>query len=291
VSTLSTLSQRIISSIVLAPLLIVAIIYLEGDNFTLLLALLLLPAAWEWIGISVQSRLWLRIAYSLMLTLIFYTAHYYLQVEYLLQIEYLQVTIFGIAMLWWLAAALWLRSFSVDEGAPSIFFGVRARRSPIPYLAGVVVLIPAWLALDLIKQQSVDGSALFFLLGVIWSADIGAYFAGRRFGRRKLAPNVSPGKTVEGVIGGVILALIFATVAAPLLLDIPISSMLIMSVAALALFSVVGDLVESCYKRSSGVKDSGSLIPGHGGILDRVDSLTAAAPLFYLLFYMVDGGL
>ncbi|MBT3347091.1 MAG: phosphatidate cytidylyltransferase [Thiotrichales bacterium] len=285
------MNQRIISSIVLAPLLIVAIIYLEGDNFTLLLALLLLPAAWEWVGISVQSRLWLRVAYSLMLTLIFYTAHYYLQVEYLLQMEYLQFAIFGIALLWWLAATLWLRYFSVDEGSPSIFFGVRARRSPIPYLAGVVVLIPAWLALDLIKQQSVDGSALFFLLGIIWSADIGAYFAGRRFGRRKLAPNVSPGKTVEGVVGGVMLALIFATVVAPLLLEISISSMLIISVAALVLFSVVGDLVESCYKRSSGVKDSGSLIPGHGGILDRVDSLTAAAPLFYLLFYMVDGGL
>ena len=119
---------------------------------------------------------------------------------------------------------------------------------------------------------------LLFALFVVWGADVGAYFAGRRIGRVKLAPKISPGKTWEGVFGGLVVVAIVAAVFA-ILLDLALAVLIPFSMAAAAL-SVVGDLTVSMFKRTAGVKDSGSLFPGHGGILDRIDSVSAAAPLF-----------
>ena len=126
-----------------------------------------------------------------------------------------------------------------------------------------------------------QGSALLLLvLAIIWAADIGAYFAGHRWGRLKLAPQVSPGKTLEGVAGGLVSAVLVAG-AGGSLLGLPLAVMLPLGLCMAAL-SIVGDLAESMFKRSVGLKDSGRLFPGHGGLLDRIDSITAAAPLFAL---------
>ena len=128
---------------------------------------------------------------------------------------------------------------------------------------------------------------VLLLFGLIWAADVGAYFAGKAIGKIKLSPNVSPKKTVEGLVGGVILSLIVAGTYVFVSLDSPsISDYLTFGVLSIiiSLASVIGDLFESVLKRLANVKDSGRLLPGHGGMLDRIDSLTCAAPIFFLCF-------
>jgi phosphatidate cytidylyltransferase len=149
---------------------------------------------------------------------------------------------------------------------------------------GVLALAPCWAALVLLHNSDPSGPGIvLFLLVLVSAADTGAYFAGHRFGRRKLAPNVSPGKTVEGVWGGLGAAALAALLGA-LVLRIQglqlLPFLLLCLITVLA--SVLGDLFESMMKRQHGVKDSGQLLPGHGGLLDRIDSLTAAAPVFGL---------
>jgi phosphatidate cytidylyltransferase len=121
---------------------------------------------------------------------------------------------------------------------------------------------------------------LIFTLLIVWAADAGAYFAGKKFGRVKLAPAISPGKTWEGVVGGLLLVAALAAVIA-VWQGVSIGVLLPFCLAVAAI-SIVGDLTVSMFKRTAGVKDSGSLFPGHGGVLDRVDSVAAAAPLFAL---------
>ena len=147
-------------------------------------------------------------------------------------------------------------------------------------LQGVMVLVPAYFALVLLKRMNGGTSLVFALFAVVWSADIGAYFAGRAAGRHKLAPRLSPGKTWEGLLGGLLLAAAAGAVAS-LWCPVPIALLMPLAVITAAL-SVVGDLTESRLKRFAGAKDSGRLIPGHGGILDRIDSLCAALPVFAL---------
>ena len=144
------------------------------------------------------------------------------------------------------------------------------------WLCGIFILIPLFVALA--SLYTAGPLYLLFALFVVWGADVGAYFAGRRLGRVKLAPQISPGKTWEGVFGGLAVVAIVATVFASSLGLAP-AVLIPFSMAAAAL-SVVGDLTVSMFKRTAGVKDSGSLFPGHGGILDRIDSVSAAAPLF-----------
>ena len=170
------------------------------------------------------------------------------------------------ALVWWLSALLWTFAFP----------------TPIPLLlrwvCGALVLVPLYAALVLLYHT--DPWLLAFALLLVWAADIGAYFAGRQFGRVKLAPAISPGKTWEGVIGGLILVVLLTLarsvwVETDLMVFVPFC----LGVAGV---SIVGDLTVSMFKRTSGVKDSGTLFPGHGGMLDRIDSLAAAAPLFAL---------
>lgn len=268
---LSSFMQRTISALILGPLLLLAILFLERDGFSILLAVLLVPAAWEWGRLAGQSRFWPHLEYTLVLLALFYASRF-VSVGWLL----------WVALFWWGSTFLWLGRFPEKSGW--LFTSV-AR-----HLAGVVILIPAWRSIELIHQQEQGVALLLLLLLLIWSADIGAYLVGRRFGNRKLAPNVSPKKSLEGLAGGVALSLLVAVAAYLLMgwsgLGIPL---FLLSMAGVVIFSVIGDLVESAYKRSAGIKDSGNLIPGHGGILDRVDSLTAAAPIFLYLL-LISGG-
>jgi len=147
---------------------------------------------------------------------------------------------------------------------------------------GLWVLLPTWVGFSVLRES---GAAwLLFVLLLVWGADIGAYFVGRALGRHKLAPRVSPGKTWEGVAGGLmvtaLLAIVFASWQS---LGVAGGLMLMLATAVVTLVSVLGDLLESMLKRHRGIKDSSQLLPGHGGVLDRVDSLTAAVPLFALL--------
>ena len=151
----------------------------------------------------------------------------------------------------------------------------------ISLIQGGFIFLFAWCALVWMRLE--QGAAMTIaLLVVVWSADTFAYLAGRRFGKRKLAPSISPGKTIEGLAGGLVGAGLLALLAAIYALDLSTAQTLMWLLASLvaALFSVVGDLFESRLKRRAGVKDSGGLLPGHGGVLDRIDGLLAAAPVF-----------
>ncbi len=174
--------------------------------------------------------------------------------------------VFQVAIVWWFAALIWM------------FFFPTPIAKVVVWIAGMLVLVPAWTALDYLYMQS-PGLLLFALL-IVWIADIGAYFVGKGFGRVKLAPKISPGKSWEGVLGGLTAVTLLAAVGSRFFeTDI---SVLLPFCLAVTMLSIVGDLTVSMFKRNAEIKDSGSLFPGHGGVLDRIDSVTAAAPLFAL---------
>jgi phosphatidate cytidylyltransferase len=168
-------------------------------------------------------------------------------------------------LFWVLAAPLWLAR------------GVAAQHRALLVVSGFIVLVPPGLALALLPPLQV-----LAVLVLVWVADTAAYFVGRRWGRRKLAPSISPGKTWEGALGGVLAALAYAIICGSFVGRVAWVA-LVAGAALLAVLSIVGDLFESAAKRQAGVKDSGTLLPGHGGILDRIDSATATLPLAALL--------
>jgi phosphatidate cytidylyltransferase len=178
---------------------------------------------------------------------------------------------------WWLLAMLWLRraNFASDHDTHARVFKLAA---------ATLSVVPAWCALALIHAERPNGHFwLLLALAIVWAADSGAYFAGRKFGKHKLSPRISPNKTIEGLVGGVVAGMVVALVAAPFI-GTKFSQLPAVALVAAwtILFSVVGDLFESLMKRHVGAKDSGHLIPGHGGVLDRIDSVLAALPVFAL---------
>jgi phosphatidate cytidylyltransferase len=183
----------------------------------------------------------------------------------------LQRGLFVLAALWWIVVApLWM------------WRGVRAEQHTRLAAAGFLVLVPAGLGLLALEPVSV-----LVVLVLVWIADTAAYFVGRAWGRRKLAPAISPGKTWEGAAGGLIGALAYAIICAFYIEGMPWPPFLA-AAGLLAMTSIAGDLFESAAKRQAGVKDSGTLLPGHGGILDRIDSATAVLPLAALLWPLVE---
>lgn len=186
--------------------------------------------------------------------------------------EAAQRAAFGVAALFWLLAApAWLTR------------GLRYEQRAAVGAAGLVVLLPAALAMTALEPRR-----LLAVLALVWVADTAAYFVGRAWGRRKLAPSISPGKTWEGAAGGVAGALVYAIICRRFFDDAAWAPYLA-AAALLAVISIVGDLFESAAKRRAGVKDSGALLPGHGGILDRIDSATAVLPLAALLLALMKG--
>ncbi len=180
--------------------------------------------------------------------------------------------------IWWLVVLVWIKRYPV---------GFDAAHPPRWLLAAAgLLVVPGTIAAVALLHDAPDGALrLLFALVLVWAADVGAYFAGKGFGRRKLAPNVSPGKTWEGAMGGLVLALLIALAAGTWLFRLPNATAwmaFLLLCVAVVLLSIVGDLGESLLKRQVGVKDSGTLLPGHGGVLDRVDSLLAALPAMAL---------
>ena len=157
-------------------------------------------------------------------------------------------------------------------------------------IVGFIMILSTFLALNLLRNSEVYGSSyVMYLLIIIWIADSGAYFAGRTWGKHKLIPNVSPGKSWEGVVGAIVATLIAAIFAIDLL-NIPTSQAVLFILITLitVIYSVIGDLSESMFKRMANVKDSGNILPGHGGILDRIDSLTSGLPVFIAGLWLME---
>jgi len=256
------LQQRIVTACVLIPIVILGVFYLPGSLFSLVVAIILSLAAWEWSSLAHLSEVWQRILYIGLLWWGFSIA----------QLLLVKVTLW-ISLVWWLFVfCLILLYPNINKSIFRGWFGC---------LFSFFVFIPFLIALNMLHRMS--SVNVLFVLCLIWAADIGAYFSGMLWGKRKLAPKISPGKTIEGLYGGIVSALIVAAVFT-IFAKIEFSKLLpwMILVILVVLFSVFGDLFESIMKRQAGVKDSGQWIPGNGGILDRIDSLTAAIPLFTL---------
>ena len=255
------LKKRIISALVALFVLAVVLFVLPVIAARFFIGILILAAAWEWAAFLFEKdKPALRFTYVAFIALLIGI------LAMNLPSAALTSGILTAALAWWFVALVWI--FLFPTPVPK----------PVAWLCGALVLVPAWLALDILYLRSPE--LLLFALLIVWVADIGAYFVGRGFGRVKLAPQISPGKTWEGVFGGLCAVLLLAALSSDYL-QIRISVLLPFCIAV-AMLSVVGDLTVSMFKRSAGLKDSGTLFPGHGGLLDRIDSVTAAAPLFAL---------
>ncbi len=262
------LLQRTLTALVLAPLVILIILLSSAPVFALIAAAAFLVALWEWAqlsGLKNQSaRIGLLVAAAIAFALLWY-GHAGITTPLLL--------VAGVA--WWLLACLWLRHFAFGA-APT------TENRALKLLAGAFVLFPAWIALVSIHERESHGHWWTLLaLVIVWAADIGAYFSGRTSGKRKLAPQISPGKTWAGAYGALVAGVV-VTLLGGWLLDVRGLQLLGLGLLALLTVaaSIVGDLIESLMKRHAQVKDSGTIIPGHGGLMDRLDSVFAALPVF-----------
>jgi phosphatidate cytidylyltransferase len=259
------LGQRILTAVGLVVVLALVLVVLPRNFALAALGLLILVGAWEWAQLAGLKGTVLRSVYILVCA----GAMFGLWQATALIADFERAMF--LTMLGWIPLFGW------------IVLAPDWRATAIAAVAGLWALVPTWLALSRLYLQEGNGHELVvFVLLLAWAADIGAYFAGRRFGRTRLAPFVSPNKTWEGVLGGMVAGFVVA-LAGRAWFDLPTLAFLSLCIAAV-LVSVVGDLLESMFKRQSGLKDSGSLLPGHGGMLDRIDSLTSSAPLVALGF-------
>ena len=278
-STPSATRTRVIAALVMAPFAIGAILLLPTSWLVMLAALVFLVGLWEWFKLAeiddTLQRTVLLTANLLLMVLLVWASRGSTD---LVPLRLMALVGAG----WWLLALLWLRFFhfaSDHETWARVF----------KLAAGTLAVVPAWCALGLIHSSQPNGHIwLFVALAIVWAADSGAYFAGRHFGGRwfagrKLAPRISPNKTLEGLLGGLAAGMLVAAAGALLagagMAQLP--GVLLVAIFTV-LFSVVGDLFESLLKRHVGAKDSGDVIPGHGGVLDRIDGVLAALPIFVL---------
>jgi phosphatidate cytidylyltransferase len=265
-----TLTLRIVSALIAAPLAIAAVFLLPPSGFALVFGVLAGIALDEWGRLAGYSTLRARIVYLLVFGGV---------CAALAQVSGAAIAALAVMSIGWVIAGVIVVGYprsSILLRAPGVIPG-----------AGLLVLTGAWLGLVSLRGQPDAGAWLIiWLFVVVWSADIGAYFVGRAYGRRKLARAVSPGKTWEGAVGGLVCSVLLAT---GLVGIVPVLRMVPLSLTgwallafALGAISIVGDLFESVLKRETGAKDSGALLPGHGGLLDRIDALLAALPTFAL---------
>ncbi|MGY0504319.1 phosphatidate cytidylyltransferase [Luteimonas sp. e5] len=276
---------RILAALVMGPLAIAAVLFLPTPWMMVLAAIVFLGGLWEWFKLAgvedTLPRTFLLAANLLWMAMLVWgsrterggsTALFELMVV--------------LGVVWWLLAVLWLRAWRFGANHSGVSRGLKL-------LAGSLAVVPAWCALAIIHGDPDDNGLigpiarnhlwLLAALMVVWMADSGAYFAGRKFGRHKLSPRISPNKTVEGLVGGLLAALVFGLGFAMLAGAGGVAlGWVALAIVLTVLASLVGDLFESLLKRQAGVKDSGALIPGHGGILDRIDSVLAALPVFAL---------
>ncbi len=273
---------RVIAALIMAPAAICAILLLPTQWLAALAALVFLIGLWEWlklagVGDSLARTVLLLLNLLLMVLLVWASRMPAGYSPALLQLT----TVVGAA--WWVIALLWLRFFNFGAQHEGL-------SRPLKMVAGSLAIVPAWAAACLIHSNNFDANGdghphmwLLTSLALVWAADSGAYFAGRQFGKRKLAPRISPNKTIEGLLGGMVAGLLvalgFGLIAGVSIAQIP-ALLLVAALSVLA--SVLGDLFESLLKRHAGAKDSGTIIPGHGGVLDRIDGVLAALPIYAL---------
>lgn len=267
------LKQRILTGLVLAPIMIGGIFYLPLGQFKLFIGAIVALGAWEWANLSGLKMPIGRVAYAGLVSGLIWV----IESSGLVQ----EVDVLYAALAWWLAAFV----FVAFHPKFKTIWGSSVAR----LVMGLFILLPMWVGFVQIKSYPFNDYLIMYVMFVVWGADVGAYFAGRTFGKHKLAPSVSPGKTWEGVYGGLVVTTLMALgggylleTEAGLSLGVYQWALLITLTLLITCMSVVGDLIESMVKRHRGIKDSSNLLPGHGGVMDRIDSMTAALPLFAL---------
>lgn len=268
------LIQRVVTALVLLPPLLGLVWFAPTSAVYAVLCVAGLGIAWEWaglMGLPAGGRRWAYVALTAALLALAWAGR----------------------MFWaWLAVAAlawWVASLVLLAGYPENLKGRRPGAVPMGIL-GQFLVVPTLLAVAVLHSMPDGALRLLYFLFLVFAADVGAFLAGRNLGRHKLAPQVSPGKTVEGAIGGLLLCAVWALTAGSYAFGAAspetVAKIVALSVVVAAL-SIVGDLNESMFKRIAGVKDSGTLLPGHGGVLDRVDSILAAAPAMALGVYLL----
>lgn len=268
------LKQRIITAAVLLPIALIGFFLLEGLAFALFIAVVVVLGAWEWARMAGFSGQAARVGFAVVVAVL---------LVLLYQLPVLAAWLLPLSVLWWLFATALVLGYPGSQR----HWGGRSGSLVI----GLFILLPAWQGLVVLKQWPQGNWLIVAVMVLVWAADIGAYFSGKTFGRRKLAPHVSPGKSWEGLIGGLITSLVIT-------LGVGFyqgwsareQALALIGAALVVVISVVGDLTESMFKRSSGIKDSSQLLPGHGGVMDRIDSLTAAIPVFTVLLWLAGWG-
>lgn len=265
--------QRVITAVILGVAFLWLLLNLSSLHFALVIGVLVVVAGWEWTGLMKINTASGKAGYLLLLTLSLILASSWLglfdrfdqsRAEQILQV----------------AVALWAVIFLWVQGYPSSAILWSSR--PVMGLLGILLLTFTWVAVTSILYHGAGQWMLLLAIVVVALADVGGYVVGNLWGKHKLAPVVSPGKTWEGFAGGIFLQLLFILGLALLLPDVAIKDLCVL-IIPVALYSVLGDLFESMLKRNRGVKDSSQLLPGHGGVLDRIDGFMAALPLFALL--------
>jgi len=257
---LSTLAKRVLTAVTLLAILAATLFYLPPPAPIVLLSFFLLVGAWEWSGFFAAGRFVLRSAYTLVLLAL--AAVLWMGLENNQNFDALLLCAIGC----WVVMAFWLilrQSVSSPLGCA---------------LFGILALLPAWYAVMRLFATNAGGLLLVWVVAIVAAADIGAYFVGRSLGRTKLAPRISPGKTREGLLGGLACACL-AGGGGAIYFNANVG-VFVVAGGLIALISVIGDLTVSAFKRNAGLKDSGWILPGHGGVMDRIDSLVAALPLF-----------
>ncbi|MDJ0757752.1 MAG: phosphatidate cytidylyltransferase [Woeseiaceae bacterium] len=252
------LKARIITAVIALAVLMVVLFAVPARFAEAAMAAATLGGAWEWSSLVKLKSVSGRVTFVGLVGVLLAAVYSFLGTY--------GVEILLAGVVWWIAAMIWVMAYPTPVAKPLVWFG------------GVLVLIPFFVALVTLYRAGAE--TLLFALTIVWAADIGAFFAGKQFGKVKLAPSISPGKTWEGVIGGLV-AVVLLSMAGSYWFDVSLLQLLPFCLAV-ACISVVGDLTVSIFKRNAGIKDSGTLFPGHGGLLDRVDSIAAATPVFAL---------
>jgi len=284
------LLKRIITASVLASLIALAVFKLPMEYFSLVIGLITLLAAWEWSNLSGISSLVKRMTFLLVLILPMLGIHFWTQILELVAqaMDWPDVRDYS-GILEWLVippVLFWILVMILIRNTPTAVLNLKMK-TRYKILIGWFILLSAWMFMSRLRAFYGTEMTMYFLI-LIWVADISAYFAGKKWGTTKLAPEISPGKTVAGMYGALISGLVCAIVLSLIYgFQLMIASDFVLLSLLTVLISIYGDLFVSVVKRQRGVKDSGTLLPGHGGVLDRIDSMIAAVPFFYGCIYFV----
>jgi len=272
------LKLRVITALILFPLAVCAILFLPEPAFAAFVGFIVLLGAYEWAGFARFPSVLAKMAYVLIATVIIFSI-------------WLMNFVLSVGIMNNIALGFWVFALVLLAGFPKQFKFWRTTNLLVA-ITGLLLLTLTWYALISLHavkelsfaQTTISGPYLVLsVMMLVWIADTGAYFSGKRFGKNKLAPKISPGKTIEGVFGGLILVIIIVCLFTLYHGGNTQDYLYIIAISTVSvIFSVIGDLMESMYKRQANIKDSSNLLPGHGGVLDRIDSISAAGPIFFI---------